>query len=65
MMTDYVPALVAILGGLGFAGLFVLLAVTLGPKRTNPAREGRRVQPESGGRARCGALLGVDVMEQL
>ena len=39
MMTDYVPALVAILGGLGFAGLFVLLAVTLGPKRTNPAKE--------------------------
>jgi NADH-quinone oxidoreductase subunit A len=39
MLTDYIPALVAILFGLGFAGLFTLISVWLGPKRVTPAKE--------------------------
>jgi len=38
MLTDYIPALTAILFGLGFAGLFLVLAVVLGPRRPNPVK---------------------------
>ncbi len=38
MLTDYIPALTAILFGLGFAGLFLVLAVVLGPRRPSPVK---------------------------
>src|SRR5262245_15313003 len=39
MLTDYLPVAVAILFGLGFAGLLLLAAVALGPKRRSPIKE--------------------------
>src|SRR5215831_5812745 len=38
MLTDYVPALVAILFGLGLATLFLVLAALLGPRRTSAVK---------------------------
>jgi NADH-quinone oxidoreductase subunit A len=38
MLSDYIPALIAILFGIGFSVLFVILAVVLGPKRVTPAK---------------------------
>lgn len=36
---DYLPAALAILGGLGFAGLLSLAAAYIGPKRPSPAKD--------------------------
>jgi NADH-quinone oxidoreductase subunit A len=38
MLSDYIPALVAILFGLGFSALFLVLAMVLGPKRVTAAK---------------------------
>ena len=38
MLSDYIPALIAILFGIGFSSVFVVLAVILGPKRSTPAK---------------------------
>jgi len=38
MLSDYIPALIAILFGIGFSALFVILAIVLGPKRSTPAK---------------------------
>jgi NADH-quinone oxidoreductase subunit A len=38
MMTDYIPALVAIVFALAFSGLFLVLAVVLGPRRLTPGK---------------------------
>ncbi|MDZ4697844.1 MAG: NADH-quinone oxidoreductase subunit A [Deltaproteobacteria bacterium] len=35
---DYIPAALAILGGLGFAGLLSLAAIFIGPQRPNKAK---------------------------
>jgi NADH-quinone oxidoreductase subunit A len=37
-LQTYIPAGVAIVCGLGLCGLFVLLAVAIGPKRVTPAK---------------------------
>src|SRR5262249_22321130 len=38
MLSDYIPALIAILFGVGFSAVFVVLAVILWPKRETPAK---------------------------
>jgi NADH-quinone oxidoreductase subunit A len=38
MLADYIPALIAILFGLGFSALFLVLAMVLGPKRVTAAK---------------------------
>jgi len=38
MLTEYIPALIAIVFGLGLAGLFLGLAVVFGPRRTSAVK---------------------------
>src|SRR6266699_1306905 len=38
MLSDYIPALIAILFGVGLSALFLVLAAVLGPKRSTPAK---------------------------
>src|SRR5438128_10523535 len=38
MLSEYIPALIAILFGIGFSVLFVILAIVLGPKRPTPEK---------------------------